>query len=119
MTTRASIRAGAHRGRNGSGTSSGVALAVGAQAPAAASFVGGGSGADGASSACGGGGGAADAAANASAAGFAVHARLDGRLARRAAAWRRRWGLAGEDWGYVQTDLALLDLRRRGGRTGE
>ena len=46
--------------------------------------------------------------------GFRIVTHFDESTARRASAWKRRWRV-GEDYGYVQTDLALLDLRRRKG----
>ena len=46
--------------------------------------------------------------------GFAIHKHFDESTARRASAWKRRWRV-GEDYGYVATDLGLLDLRRRKG----
>ena len=39
---------------------------------------------------------------------------FDESTTRRATEWKRRWRV-GEDYGYVQTDLTLLDLRRRNG----
>ena len=58
--------------------------------------------------------------------GFAVHEHFDGRRRASAASWRARYGVTMEkyppitgfkepDYGYVQTDLTLLDLRHRGG----
>ena len=46
--------------------------------------------------------------------GFEVHNHFDGSTAKQAAAWRSKHGIK-EDYGYVQTDLALLELRKRGG----
>lgn len=56
---------------------------------------------------------ALEAARNASD-GFRLVARFDQTFARRGDDWKRRWRV-GEDYGYVQTDLALLDLRKRKG----
>jgi len=61
---------------------------------------------------------AREAARNASD-GFHLVARFDPTsasdlFARRGDDWKRRWRV-GEDYGYVQTDLALLDLRKRKG----
>ena len=46
--------------------------------------------------------------------GFEVHNHFDGTTQKRAAAWLSEQGIK-EDYGYVQTDLALLELRKRGG----
>ena len=46
--------------------------------------------------------------------GFEVHDHFDGSTQKRAAAWLSEHGIT-VDYGYVQTDLALLELRKRGG----
>ena len=53
-------------------------------------------------------------AARRTASSHAFDAQRKARTTRRASDWKRRWRV-GEDYGYVQTDLALLDLRRRKG----
>ena len=46
--------------------------------------------------------------------GFAIHERFDD-IARASRAWHRRWCPNTTDFGYIQTDFTLLDLRWRGG----
>ena len=46
---------------------------------------------------------------------FELHERFDDRYQRAETAFRRRWGATLKDYGYILTDLWLLEMRRRGG----
>ncbi|CAH0369288.1 unnamed protein product [Pelagomonas calceolata] len=46
---------------------------------------------------------------------FEIHERFDDRYQRAEAAFRRRWGVKIKVFGYILTDLWLLEMRRRGG----
>ncbi|CAH0372508.1 unnamed protein product [Pelagomonas calceolata] len=47
---------------------------------------------------------------------FEIHERFDDRYQRAETAFRRRWGVTvKKDYGYILTDLWLLEMRRRGG----
>ena len=46
---------------------------------------------------------------------FELHERFDDRYQRAETAFRRRWGATLKDYGYILTDLWLLEMRQRGG----
>ena len=46
---------------------------------------------------------------------FEIHERFDDRYKRAETAFRQRWGVKVQDYGYILTDLWLLEMRQRGG----